>query len=96
MEKKSALEATLVQEFVVKSHADLERVKELLAQEPGLINADLGLGRRRLGNRSGRGGSHGQKRYCKLSPRTWCAPRSFCRGDAREAGNRPGGAGGVS
>ena len=39
MEKKSALESTLVQEFVVKSHADLERVKELLAQEPGLINS---------------------------------------------------------
>ena len=39
MEKKSALESTLVQEFVVKSHGDLERVKELLAQEPGLINA---------------------------------------------------------
>jgi hypothetical protein len=39
MEKKSALEDTLVQEFVSKSHADLDRVKELLAQEPGLINA---------------------------------------------------------
>jgi len=39
MDKKPALEATLVQEFVVKSHADLKRVKELLAQEPALINA---------------------------------------------------------
>ena len=39
MDKKSALEATLVQEFVGKSHGDLERVKELLTQEPGLINA---------------------------------------------------------
>ena len=39
MEKKSALEGTLVQEFVGKSHGDLERIKELLAQEPGLINA---------------------------------------------------------
>ena len=39
MEKKSALEATRVQEFVSKSHGDLERVKELLMQEPGLINA---------------------------------------------------------
>jgi hypothetical protein len=39
MEKKAALEAILVQEFVSKSHGDLERVKELLAQEPGLINA---------------------------------------------------------
>jgi len=39
MEKKAALETILVQEFVGKSHGDLERVKELLAQEPGLINA---------------------------------------------------------
>jgi len=40
MEKRPpALEAKLVQEFVVKAHADLERVKELLAQEPALVNA---------------------------------------------------------
>jgi hypothetical protein len=39
MENKPALEATLVQEFVGKSHGDLERVKQLLAQEPALINA---------------------------------------------------------
>ena len=39
METKSALEATLVQEFVGKSHGDLGRVKEMLAQEPALINA---------------------------------------------------------
>jgi hypothetical protein len=39
MKKKSALDATRVQEFVSKSHGDLERVKELLVQEPGLINA---------------------------------------------------------
>jgi len=39
MANKSALEASLVQEFVGKSHGDLERVKELLAQEPALINA---------------------------------------------------------
>lgn len=39
MENKSALEAALVQEFVGKSHGDLDRVKELLAQEPALINA---------------------------------------------------------
>ena len=39
MENKSALEASLVQEFVGKSHGDLDRVKELLAQEPALINA---------------------------------------------------------
>ena len=37
--KPAALETTLVQEFVAQSHGDLERVKELLAQEPALINA---------------------------------------------------------
>lgn len=39
MEKKPALEVTLVQEFVSKSHADLNGVQELLAQEPALINS---------------------------------------------------------
>jgi len=37
MEKKPALEASLVQDFVGNAHGDLERVKELLAQEPSLI-----------------------------------------------------------
>jgi len=39
MEKKSALELKLVQDFVGKSHADLDAVKELLMQEPALINS---------------------------------------------------------
>ena len=39
MEPKSALETKLVQEFVVKAHSDLSRVKELLTQEPALVNA---------------------------------------------------------
>jgi hypothetical protein len=39
MEKRPALEITLVQDFVGKSHADLDGVKELLAQEPALINS---------------------------------------------------------
>lgn len=39
MEKKPALEITLVQEFVSKSHADLDAVKELLGREPGLVNS---------------------------------------------------------
>ena len=39
MEKKPALELTMVQEFVGKSHADLEGVRELLAREPALINS---------------------------------------------------------
>ena len=39
MEKIPALETTIVEEFVIKAHGDLERVKEMLAQEPGLVNA---------------------------------------------------------
>jgi hypothetical protein len=39
METKPALEAILVQQFVGNAHEDLIRVKELLAQEPALINA---------------------------------------------------------
>src|SRR5262245_18679108 len=39
MEKKLALETGLVQEFVGKAHGDLERVKELLAEEPALVKA---------------------------------------------------------
>ena len=39
MERIPALELDLIQEFVAKAHGDFERVKELLAQEPGLINS---------------------------------------------------------
>lgn len=39
MEKKPVLEITLVQDFVGKSHADLDGVRELLMQEPALINS---------------------------------------------------------
>ena len=39
METKPALETALVFEFVAKAHSDLDRVRELLAQEPGLVNA---------------------------------------------------------
>jgi len=39
MEKKPALDASLVQDFVGNAHGDLDRVKELLAQEPVLINS---------------------------------------------------------
>jgi hypothetical protein len=38
------LETALVQEFIGNSHGDLERVKELLAQEPALINASWDWG----------------------------------------------------
>ena len=39
MEPKPALESTLVQDFVGNAHGNLDRVKELLSQEPGLVNA---------------------------------------------------------
>ena len=39
MEKKPALEASLVQDFVGNAHGNLDRVKELLTQEPTLINS---------------------------------------------------------
>lgn len=39
MESKPALEATLVHQFVSNAHGNLEKVKELLEQEPALINA---------------------------------------------------------
>ena len=39
MEKIPALELTVVQEFVAKAHADLDRIKELFAQAPALVNA---------------------------------------------------------
>lgn len=39
MERKPALEASQVEEFVHKAHGDLARVKELHAEEPALVNA---------------------------------------------------------
>ena len=39
MDTKPALEAKLVQEFVGVAHGDMDRVKELLAQELALVNA---------------------------------------------------------
>lgn len=39
MEKKPALDTKLVEEFVGVSHGNFARVKELLEQEPALVNA---------------------------------------------------------
>jgi hypothetical protein len=39
MDAKPPLGSSLVQEFVANAHGDLNRVKELLAQEPALVNA---------------------------------------------------------
>ena len=44
MDTKPALDAKLVEEFVGVSHGNFERVKELLVQEPALINATWDLG----------------------------------------------------
>ena len=39
METKPALDSKLVEEFVGNSHGNFARVKELLEQEPALVNA---------------------------------------------------------
>ena len=39
MSEKARIDAALVQECVANSHGNLERVQELLAQEPALVNA---------------------------------------------------------
>jgi hypothetical protein len=46
MDRGPALKPDLVQEFVRVAHADLDRVKQLLEEEPALINAawDWGSG----------------------------------------------------
>jgi hypothetical protein len=39
MENRPSIQPELVREFVGNAHGDLERVKDLLKQEPGLVNA---------------------------------------------------------
>ena len=39
MNEIQSIDPALVKEFVAVSHGDLNRVKQLLAQEPGLVNA---------------------------------------------------------
>lgn len=43
-DKPPALDKELVKEWVIKGHGDLARVKELLAQQPGLLNASWDWG----------------------------------------------------
>ncbi len=38
-DRPERLDPELVQEFVAKAHGDLDRVRELLAQQPKLVNA---------------------------------------------------------
>ena len=44
MDKKPALEITLIQDFVGKAHADLDGIKELLLREPALVNSSWDWG----------------------------------------------------
>lgn len=44
IERPPALDSELVQEFVLVAHRDLARVQEMLAQEPGLLNASWDWG----------------------------------------------------
>lgn len=44
MENKPSIEAALVREFVANAHANLERVKALLNEEPALVNASWDWG----------------------------------------------------
>jgi hypothetical protein len=39
MDRPPALKSELVQEFVSNAHSNLDRVKEMLTQEPALVNA---------------------------------------------------------
>ena len=39
MDGKAQIDSALVEEFVRQSHGNLERVQELVTQEPGLVNA---------------------------------------------------------
>jgi len=44
MENKQSITPELVQEFVGNAHGDLERIKQLLDQEPGLVDASWDWG----------------------------------------------------
>ena len=44
MDTKPALESSLVEEFVRVAHSDLERTRELLELEPGLVNSSWDWG----------------------------------------------------
>ena len=61
MDKKPALAAGLVEEFVGKAHGDLERVKELLTQESALVNATWDWGGGDFESALGAAGHMGRK-----------------------------------
>lgn len=66
MDTKPALEAKLVQEFVSVAHSDLNRVKELLAQEPALVNATWDWGGGDFETALGAAGHMGRKDIANL------------------------------
>ena len=39
MEENTRIDSSLVQEFVGKAHGDLDRVRQMLAEQPALLNA---------------------------------------------------------
>ena len=43
-ERPPALDPQLVRDFVIAAHSDLEKVKAMLAEEPGLVNATIDWG----------------------------------------------------
>lgn len=61
MDNKPALEAKLVGEFVAKAHGDLNRIKELLDEEPALVNATWDWGGGDFESALGAAGHMGRK-----------------------------------
>ena len=90
MEPKQSIAPELVKEFVGNAHGDLTRVRELLEQEPGLLNAAwigaAAIGRPRLAPP----GAYGPAGYRAVPARAGGAPRSVRGRHARQAGGREG------
>ncbi|MDO8754744.1 MAG: hypothetical protein Q7J80_12675 [Anaerolineales bacterium] len=61
MDKIPAPDAKLVEEFVGSAHGNLERVKELLAQKPALVNATWDWGGGDFESALGAAGHMGRK-----------------------------------
>jgi len=66
MEMKPALDSKMVQEFVGVAHTNLERTKELLAQEPALVNATWDWGGGDFETALGGAGHMGRKDIANL------------------------------
>ena len=66
MDTKPALESSLVEEFVRVAHSDLQRTRELLEQEPGLVNASWDWGGGDFETALGSDLTYGQAGYRQL------------------------------